>query len=138
MTRFESRGLLVLINTLIAIISGSILVIKQPDSWQGLTLLVAGFVTGWFSYRHLKFNKQATPEEKAIIEKQEEKTRTKITIWLMAFYIIVAILAVIAVGVGLILNASMGGELGHTIIRYAVYIGAGTATLFLGFLVFFA
>ena len=50
----------------------------------------------------------------------------------------VAILAVIAVGVGLILNASMGGELGHTIIRYAVYIGAGTATQFLGFLVFFA
>lgn len=138
MTRFESRGLLVLINTLIAIISGSILVIKQPDSWQGLALLVAGFVTGWFSYRHLKFNRQATPEEKAIIEKQEEKTRTKITIWLMAFYIIVAILAVIAVGVGLILNASMGGELGHTIIRYAVYIGAGTATLFLGSLVFFA
>ena len=41
MTRFESRGLLVLIITLIAIISGSILAIKQPDSWQGgLTLLV--------------------------------------------------------------------------------------------------
>lgn len=54
MTRFESRG-----------------------------LLVAGFVTGWFSYRHLKFNRQATPEEKAIIEKQEEKTWTKITIWLL-------------------------------------------------------
>lgn len=138
MTRFELRGLLVLIITLIAIISGSILVVKQPDSWQGLALLVGGFVTGWFSYRHLKFNRQAMPEEKAIIEKQEEKTRTKITIWLMAFYLIVAILAVIAVGVGLILNASMGGELGHTIIRYAVYIGAGTATLFLGFLVFFA
>ena len=49
-----------------------------------------------------------------------------------------AFLGVVTVGVGLILNASMGGELGHTIIHYAVIIGGIVAGLWLGFMLFFA
>ncbi len=33
---------------------------------------------------------------------------------------------------------SMGGELGHTIIQYAVYIGGAVAAVYLGFVLFFA
>lgn len=56
--------------------------------------------------------------------------------WLMVAFVIAAFLEVVAVG--LILNASMGGELGHTIIQYAVYVGGAVAAVFLGFLLFFA
>ena len=44
MTRRESRGLLVLVITLIALISGGILAYKDPDSWHGLALLIIGFI----------------------------------------------------------------------------------------------
>ena len=42
---------------------------------------------------------------------------------LMDLFVIVAFLIVVTAGVGLIPNASMGGELGHTIIQYAVIYG---------------
>ena len=85
-----------------------------------------------------KINQNATDAEKEAIEKQDEDTRTTIAMWLMVAFVIAAFLEVVAVGVGLILNASMGGEIGHTIIQYAVYIGGAVAALFLGFLLFFA
>ena len=134
MTRCESRGLLVLIITLVALISGSILAVKQPDSWHGLAMLVIGFIGGWLCYKRWKIATEATPEEK----RQDEKTRSLMAMWLLVVFVIVAILEVVTVGVGLILNASMGGELGHTIIQYAVYIGGAVAAVFLGFLLFFA
>ena len=81
---------------------------------------------------------KATQAEKDEIEKQDEENRTNIAMWLMVIFVAVAFLEVVAVGVGLILNASMGGELGHTIIHYAVIIGGVVAGLFLGFLLFFA
>ena len=59
-------------------------------------------------------------------------------LWLMVAFCVVAFLEVVAVGVGLILNASIGGELGHTIIHYAVLIGGVFAALWLGFMLFFA
>lgn len=46
MTRRESRGLLVLVITLVALISGSILAVQNPDSWHGLAMLVIGFIGG--------------------------------------------------------------------------------------------
>ena len=138
MTRRESRGLLVLIITLVALISGSILAVKQPDSWHGLAMLVIGFIGGWLCYKRWKIATEATPEEKRQIERQDEKTRSLMAMWLLVIFVIVAILEVVAVGVSLILNASMGGELGHTIIQYAVYIGGAVAAVFLGFLLFFA
>lgn len=56
----------------------------------------------------------------------------------MVAFCIAAFLEVVAVGVGLILNASIGGELGHTIIHYAVLVGGIFAALWLGFMLFFA
>lgn len=138
MTRRESRGGLVLIITLIALISGSILAVKNPDSWHGLAMLIIGFVGDWLCYKRWKINKEATQEEKEQIEKQDEDTRMTIAMWLTVASVIAAFFEIIAVGVGIILNASMGGELGHTIIQYAVYIGGVFAALFLGFLLFFA
>ena len=44
MTRRESRGLVVLIITLVALISGGITAYKDPDSWHGLALLAIGMV----------------------------------------------------------------------------------------------
>lgn len=58
--------------------------------------------------------------------------------WLAVVFVVAAFLEIVAIGVGLILNASIGGELGHTIIQYAVYAGGIFAALFLGFLLFFA
>ena len=138
MTRRESRGLLVLVITLIALISGSILAAKNPDSWHGLAMLVIGFVGAYLSYKRWQIATKATQAEKDEIEKQDEENRTTIAMWLMVLFVIVAFLEVVAVGVGLVFNASMGGELGHTIIQYAVIIGGIVAGLFLGFLLFFA
>ena len=138
MTRRESRGLLILIITLISLISGSILAVKQPDSWSGLAFLVIGFIGCWLCYKRWKIATEATPEQKEQIERADEEERTTIAMWLMIAFVVAAFLEIVAVGVGLILNASMGGELGHTIIQYAVYIGGAVAAVFLGFLLFFA
>lgn len=138
MTRRESRGWLVLVITLITLISGSILAVKNPDSWHGLAMLIIGFVGAWLCYKRWKINKEATQEEKEQIEKQDEDTRMTIAMWLTVAFVIAAFFEIVAVGVGIILNASMGGELCHPIIQYAVYIGGVFAALFLGFLLFFA
>ena len=138
MTRRESRGWLVLVITLVALISGGILVYMKPDSWHGLALLVIGFIGGYLCYKRWQIATKATQAEKDEIEKQDEESRTNIAMWLMVLFVVVAFLEIVAVGVGLILNASMGGELGHTIIQYAVIIGGIVAGLFLGFLLFFA
>jgi heme/copper-type cytochrome/quinol oxidase subunit 2 len=133
MTRRESRGLLVLVITLVALISGGILAYKNPDSWHGLALLIIGFVGCCLCYKRWQIATKATPAEK-----QDEENRTTIGMWLMVLFVIAAFLEVVAIGVGLILNTTMDGELGHTIIQYAVYIGGVFAALFLGFLLFFA
>lgn len=138
MTRRESRGLLVLVITLVALISGSILAYNNPDSWHGLAMLIIGFIGSYLCYKRWQIATKATQAEKDEIEKQDEENRTNIAMWLMVMFVAVAFLEVVAVGVGLILNASMGGELGHTIIHYAVIIGGIVAGLFLGFLLFFA
>lgn len=138
MTRRESRGLLVFVVTLVALISGGILAVKNPDSWHGLAMLAIGFVGCWLCYKRWKIATDATPEQKAQIEKQDEDSRTTIAMWLAVLFVVAAFLEVVAIGVGLILNASIGGELGHTIIQYAMYAGGIFAALFLGFLLFFA
>lgn len=138
MTRRESRGWLVLIITLIALISGGVLAYMRPDSWHGLALLVIGLIGCYLCYKRWQIATKASQAEKDEIERQDEEHRTTIAMWLMVLFVVVAFLEVVAVGVGLILNASMGGELGHTIIHYAVIIGGIVAGLFLGFLLFFA
>ena len=138
MTRRESRGWLVFLITLIALISGGILAYTQPDSWHGLVLLVIGLIGCYLCYKRWQIATKATQAEKDEIERQDKEQRTTIAMWLMVLFVVVAFLEVVAVGVGLILNASMGGELGHTIIHYAVIIGGIMAGLFLGFLLFFA
>ena len=138
MTRRESRGLVVLIITLVALISGGIIAYKNPDSWHGLALLAIGMVGCYLCYKRWKIAIEATEEEKEAIEHQDEQTRINIAMWLMVAFCIAAFLEVVAVGVGLILNASIGGELGHTIIHYAVIIGGIFAALWLGFMLFFA
>ena len=138
MTRRESRGWLILIITLVALISGGILAYMKPDSWHGLALLVIGAIGCYLCYKRWQIATKATQAEKDEIEKQDKEQRTTIAMWLMVLFVVVAFLEVVAVGVGLILNASMGGELGHTIIHYAVISGGIVAGLFLGFLLFFA
>ena len=138
MTRLESRGILVHIVTLVALISGSFLTIRQPDSWRGLVLLVIGFYGCWLCYKRWKIATEATPEQKEQIERQDKESRTKLGMWLLILFVVAAFLEIIALVTGLILNANMGGELGYTIIRYAVYIGGVIAAVFLGFLMFFA
>ena len=138
MTRRESRGWLVFLITLIALISGGILAYTQPDSWHGLVLLVIGLIGCYLCYKRWQIATKATQAEKDEIERQDKEQRTTIAMWLMVLFVVVAFLEVVAVGVGLILNASMGGELGHTIIHYAVISGGIVAGLFLGFLLFFA
>ncbi|MBR5175111.1 MAG: hypothetical protein IKW89_04175 [Bacteroidales bacterium] len=138
MTRRESRGLVVLIITLVALISGGIIAYKNPDSWHGLALLAIGMVGCYLCYKRWKIATEATEEEKEAIEHQDEQTRINIAMWLMVAFCIAAFLEVVAVGVGLILNASIGGELGHTIIHYAVIIGGIFAAIWLGFMLFFA
>ena len=138
MTRRESRGLVVLIITLVALISGGITAYKDPDSWHGLALLAIGMVGCYLCYKRWKIATEATEEEKEAIEHQDEQTRINIAMWLMVEFCIAAFLEVVAVGVGLILNASIGGELGHTIIHYAVLVGGIFAALWLGFMLFFA
>ena len=129
---------MVLIITLVALISGGIVAYKDPDSWHGLALLVIGFVGCSLCYKRWKIATEATEEEKEAIDKQDEETRTDIAMWLMVAFCVEAFLEVVAVGGGLILNASRGGELGHTIIHYAVLIGGIFAALWLGFMLFFA
>lgn len=138
MTRRESRGLVVFVITLVALISGGIIVYKNPDSWHGLAMLVIGFVGCYLCYKRWKIATEASAAEKEAIEKQDEETRLNIAMWLMVAFCIAAFLEVVAVGVGLVLNASLGGELGHTIIHYAVIIGGIFAALWLGFMLFFA
>ena len=138
MTRRESRGWLVFLITLVALISGGILAYMRPDSWHGLALLVIGLIGCYLCYKRWQIATKATQAEKDEIERQDKEQRTTIAMWLMVLFVVVAFLEVVAVGVGLILNASMGGELGHTIIHYAVIIGGIVAGLFLGFLLFFA
>ncbi len=138
MTRRESRGLLVLVITLVALISGGIIAYNNPDSWHGLAMLVIGFVGCYLCYKRRKIATEATVAEKEAIEKQDEESRLNIAMWLMVAFCIAAFLEVVAVGVGLVLNASIGGELGHTIIHYAVIFGGIFAALWLGFMLFFA
>lgn len=138
MTQRECKGLLVLIITLVALISGSIIAYKNPESWHGLTMLVIGFVGCYLCYKRWKIATEATPEQKEAIEKQDEGTRQNIAMWLMVAFCVAAFLEIVAIGVGLILNASIGGELGYTIIHYAVIIGGIFAALWLGFMLFFA
>ncbi len=138
MTRRESRGLLVLVITLVALISGGIIAYKNPDSWHGLATLIIGFVGCYLCYKRWKIATEASAAEKEAIEKQDEETRLNIAMWLMVAFCIAVFLEVVAVGVGLVLNASIGGELGHTIIHYAVIIGGIFAALWLGFMLFFA
>ena len=138
MTRSESRGLLVLFITLVALIAGGILAYKSPDSWHGLAMLIIGFVGCYLCYKRWQIATKASAAEKEEIEKQDEEHRLNIAMWLMVLFVVVAFLEIVAIGVGLILNASMGGELGHTIIRIAIYIGGAVSALFLGFLLFFA
>lgn len=138
MTRRESRGILVLIITLVALISGGILAYVNPDSWHGLALLILGFVGCYLCYKRWQIATKASVAEKEEIERQDKDNRTTIAMWLMVLFVVVAFLEIVAVGVGLILNASMGGELGYTIIHYAVISGGIVAGLLLGFLLFFA
>ena len=138
MTRRESRGGLILIITLVALISGGILAYKNPDSWHGLAMLVIGLVGAYLCYKRWQIDKNASASEKEEIEQQDKENRTTIAMWLMVLFVVVAFLEIVAVCVGLILNASMGGELGHTIIHYAVITGGVVAGLLLGFLLFFA
>ena len=51
MTRRESRGWLILIITLVALISGGILAYKSPDSWHGLAMLAIGFMGAYLCYK---------------------------------------------------------------------------------------
>ena len=82
MTRRESRGFLLLIITLVALISGSIIAYKNPESWHGLAMLVIGFVGCYLCYKRWKIAMEATPEQKEAIEKQDEETRQNIAMWL--------------------------------------------------------
>lgn len=138
MTSRESRGWLIVIITMISLISGGILAFKAPDSWHGLALLAIGSVGAYLCYKLWKISTKTTPEEKKAIGKQDEETRLNIGMWLMFAFVITAFLKVVAVGDGLILNASMGSILGHTIIQHTLYIGGAFASLFLGFMLFFA
>lgn len=138
MTRRESRGYLVLIITLIALVSGSILAYNNPNSWHGLALLIIGLIGCYLCYKRWQIATKATPAEKEEIERQDKETRQNIAMWLMVAFCIAAFLEIVAIGVGLILNASIGGELGHTIIHYAVIVGGIFAALWLGFMLFFA
>ena len=138
MTRRESRGLLILIITLSALISGGIIAYKAPHSWHGPAMLAIGLVGCYLCYKRWKIATEATVEEKEAIEKQDEETRTNIAMWLLVAFCIALFLEVVVIGVGLILNASIDGELGHTIIHYAVLIGGFFAALWLGFMLFFA
>jgi hypothetical protein len=129
---------LVLIITLVALISGGIIAYKNPDSWHGLALLAIGFVGCYLCYKRWKIATETNAAEKEAIEKQDEETRLNIALWLMVAFCIAAFLEIVAIGVGLILNASIGGELGHMIIHYAMIIGGFFAALWLGFMLFFA
>ncbi len=60
MTRRESRGLLVLIITLIALISGGIIAYKNPDSWHGLAMLVIGLIGCYLCYKRWNIATKAT------------------------------------------------------------------------------
>lgn len=136
MTRRESRGLMVLVVTLAALISGGIIAYKNPDSWHGLAMLVIGCVGCYLCYKRWKIATEATAAMKEAIEKKDEETRLNIAMCLMVAFCIVAFLEVVAIGVDLILNASIGGDLGHTIIHYAVIVGGIFAALWLGFMLF--
>ena len=67
MTRRESRGLLVLIITLIALISGGIIAYKNPDSWHGLAMLVIGLIGCYLCYKRWKIATKATAAEKEAV-----------------------------------------------------------------------
>ena len=82
MARRESRGLLILIITLVALISGGILDYMQPDSWHGLALLVIGLIGCYLCYKRWQIATKATRAEKDEIEKQDEDSRTNIAMWL--------------------------------------------------------
>ena len=138
MTRRESRGIMVLVVALVALISGGIIAYKNPDSWHGLAMLGIGFVGCYLCYKRWKIATEATAAEKDAIENHDEESRLNIAMWLMVAFCIVAFLEVVAIGVGLILNASIGGNLGHMIIHYAVIVGGIFAALWLGFMLFFA
>lgn len=138
MTRRESRGWLIFLLTLIALISGGIIAYKQPESWRGLALLALGFVGCYLCYKRCQIATKATEEEKEALEQQDKEARSTIGMWLTVLFVVALFLVIVAVGVGLILNLSIGGELGHTIIQIAVIAGGGFAALWLGFLLFFA
>ena len=131
MTHREFRGWLVLFVTLVALTSSGIVLWHDPESWKGMILLVLGFVGTELMVRRLRFARRATREEKLAVENKEKEIRENIAMWLMVVFVITTFLEIVAVGVGLVLNYTIGGELGTTIIHYAVIIGGIVAGLFL-------
>ena len=138
MTHREFRGWLVLIVTLVALTSSGIILWNDPESWKGIILMVIGFIGAELMARRLRFSRQATREEKIAVEKKEEEIRSNIAMWVMVIFVITVFLEVVAVGVGVVLNYTIGGELGTTIIHYAVIIGGIVALLFFASLLFSA
>ena len=137
LTRRESRGILILFITIIALIAGGIITYISPGSWQGLALLGLGIVGCALCINRFRILLHATSKEKEAIEKKDKEVRDNIGLWLFIIFIIFICLELIAVAVGLILNATIGGELGYTIVRYALIIGGIPAGLFLIFAMFF-
>ena len=119
-----------MIVTLVALTSSGIILWHEPESWKGILLLVIGFVGTELMARRLRFSRRATREEKLAVENNERKIRENIAMWLMVLFVITAFLEIVAVGVGLVLNYTIGGELGTTIIHYAAIIGGIVAGLF--------
>lgn len=138
MTHREFRGWLVLIVTLVALTSSGIILWNDPESWKGIILLVIGFIGTELLARRRRFARQATREEKLAVENKEKEIRENIAMWVMVIFVITVFLEVVAVGVGLVLNYTIGGELGTTIIHYAVLIGGIVALLFFAALLFSA
>jgi len=132
MTHREFRGWLVLIVTLVALTSSGIILWNEPESWKGILLLVIGFVGTELMARRLRFARRATREEKLAVENKEKEIRENIAMWIMVIFVITVFLEIVAVGVGLVLNYTIGGELGTTIIHYAVIIGGIVSLLFFG------
>ena len=121
-----------MIVTLVALTSSGIILWNEPESWKGILLLVIGFVGTELMARRLRFARRATREEKLAVENKEKEIRENIAMWIMVIFVITVFLEIVAVGVGLVLNYTIGGELGTTIIHYAVIIGGIVSLLFFG------
>lgn len=136
MTRRESRGLWVFGITLISLISGIIIAFINPSSWHWFALITIGVIGSYLCYIRWKLYTNSTPEERMATEEQDEETRQNIGVVILVAWVIVIFLSLLAIGVGIVLNLSIGGELGHTIIHYALIVAGIFAALFLGYLLF--